>query len=313
MSGSRFEVVSVDSAAASVKSFKLRSVDGKVPSWSAGAHVRVSIPGGGSRAYSLMRMPQLADDMIALGVLLEDPGTGGSAYMHSLSLGEQVELSAPVNQFELGQHPYTVLIAGGIGITPILSMCAELQASGREYRVHYAGRTQGSLAFVAEMQAICGDCLQLHFDDQPDALFLPQIVMAAGSDAHIYCCGPAGLIDAVKKEARVQGWGSERIHFELFSNDENPAENSAFEVEIHATGQVIPVAADQSIIDALEDAGLDPLYDCQRGDCGICQCDVIEGIPDHRDVILTDDEKASNRVMQICVSRAKTPRLVIDL
>ena len=169
------------------------------------------------------------------------------------------------------------------------------------------------LAFVKEMRDICGDRLHLHYDDQPSKMDLNDILGKAPEGAHVYFCGPVGMIDAVKSVASDLGWPTERVHYELFSAAANTTENTAFDVEIHSTGQIVHVPADKSIIDALEEAGLDPLYDCKRGDCGICQCDVIDGIPDHRDVILTDSEKAANDVMQICVSRAKTPKLVIDI
>jgi vanillate O-demethylase ferredoxin subunit len=121
------------------------------------------------------------------------------------------------------------------------------------------------------------------------------------------------MIDAVKAAAHAEGVSADRIHYELFKAEQPSSPDLPFEVEIRSTGQVVGVAAGQTIIQALEAAGLDVLYDCQRGDCGICQCGVVEGVPDHRDVILSDDEKASNKVMQICVSRAKSERLVLDL
>ena len=169
------------------------------------------------------------------------------------------------------------------------------------------------LAFVKEMQEICGDRLHLHYDDQANRMDLNEILGQAPEGAHVYFCGPAGMIEAVKSVSSNLGWPTERVHYELFSAAANTGENMAFDVEIHSTGQIVHVPSDKTIIEALEEAGLDPLYDCQRGDCGICQCDVIEGTPEHRDVILTDAEKAANNVMQICVSRSKTPKLVIDI
>ena len=144
-------------------------------------------------------------------------------------------------------------------------------------------------------------------------LLLRSIIENSSPGSNIYVCGPLGMIETTKDIAIELGLPNEKIKYELFKTDDEKNEDEAFEVQIHATGQIIQVNADQSIIEALEKAGLDPLYDCQRGDCGICQCEVISGTPDHRDIILTEEEKASNSIMQICVSRAKSKRLVIDI
>jgi ferredoxin-NADP reductase len=287
---------------------------GAVPRWQAGAHIRVSLPNGGDRPYSLMALPDLPEGALALGVLREQQSTGGSQFMHALKVGDVVTATAPANNFRLqdGQSP-AILFAGGIGVTPILSMAAELQAQGIPYRLHYAGRTQGLLAFLPQLHAICGEALSVHYDSDESRLDIPATLDRMSDDAHVYVCGPSGMIDAVKAAALAKGVGAQRIHYELFKAEVSSAANTPFDVELRSTGQVIRVATDQSIIQALEQAGVDVLYDCQRGDCGICQCGVIEGIPDHRDVILSDDEKASNKVMQICVSRAKSERLVLDL
>ncbi|GLT10694.1 PDR/VanB family oxidoreductase [Sulfitobacter porphyrae] len=309
-----YEVIAVSSETKDVKRIEVKPSAPIPMVWTAGAHVRVSLRDGGDRSYSLLRLPGLQPGHLALGVLREAQSTGGSIFMHELKPGDRVQISNPTNHFELGDHAEpAVLIAGGIGITPILSMAAELAAKGRAFEAHYAGRSEGMLAFVNEMQEICGDRLHLHYDDQPSKMDLNEILGQAPDGAHVYFCGPAGMIEAVKSVASDLGWPVERVHYELFSAAANTAEDTAFDVEIHSTGQIVHVPSDKTIIEALEDAGLDPLYDCQRGDCGICQCDVIDGIPDHRDVILTDSEKAANNVMQICVSRSKTPKLVIDI
>lgn len=287
---------------------------GAVPEWQAGAHIRVLLPGGGDRPYSLMALPDLPEGTVALGVLREQASTGGSQFMHALQVGDVIRASTPVNNFGLheGAAP-ALLFAGGIGVTPILSMAAELNAQGTRYRLHYAGRMLGLLAFLPQLQAICSEGLAVHYDSDESRLDIAAVLGEAPAGAHVYVCGPAGMIDAVKAGALAKGIPADRIHFELFKAEQPGAPNKPFEVELKSTGQVITVATDQSIIQALEAAGLDVLYDCQRGDCGICQCGVIAGVPDHRDVILSDEEKASNTVMQICVSRAKSERLVLDL
>jgi ferredoxin-NADP reductase len=287
---------------------------GVVPQWEAGAHIRVALPSGGDRPYSLMALPDLPDGALALGVLREEVSTGGSQFMHALNIGDVVKATAPVNNFRLhdGSSP-AILFAGGIGVTPILSMAAALQARGNPYRLHYAGRAQGLLAFLPQLRAICPKGLSVHYDSDDTRLDIAAALGDAPADSNIYVCGPAGMIDAAKAAALAKGIPSDRIHYELFKAELPSSLDKAFEVELKSTGQVVTVEAGQTIIQALEQAGLDVFYDCQRGDCGICQCGVISGTPDHRDVILSDEERASNKVMQICVSRAKSERLVLDL
>jgi ferredoxin-NADP reductase len=288
--------------------------DGVVPRWQAGAHIRVALPNGGDRPYSLMALPGLREGTLALGVLREEASTGGSQFMHALKIGDVVTASAPVNNFHLHENAAPALLfAGGIGVTPILSMAAELNARASPFRLHYAGRTQGLLAFVPHLEEVCAKSLSIHYDSDESRLDIATALGDAAAGSHIYVCGPAGMIEAVKAAALAEGIPADRIHYELFKVEQPASPDRPFEVELKSSGQVVSVAAGQSIIQALEAAGLDVLYDCQRGDCGICQCGVIAGVPDHRDVILSDDEKASNKVMQICVSRAKSERLVLDL
>ena len=287
---------------------------GVVPQWQAGAHVRVALPDGGDRPYSLMALRGLPDGALALGVLREEVSTGGSRFMHALKIGDVVKATAPVNNFRLhGEASPALLFAGGIGVTPILSMAAELQARGNPFRVHYAGRAPGLLAFLPQMQEICPKALSVHYDSDDSRLDIAAALGDVPANCHIYVCGPAGMIDAVKAAALAEGLQPDHIHYELFKAEQASSPDKPFEVELKSSGQVVTVAADQTIVQALEAAGLDVLYDCRRGDCGICQCGVISGVPDHRDVILSDEEKASNKVMQICVSRAKSKRLVLDL
>jgi len=310
----RLRVQSTTAETPVIRGLVLTPEGGALPSWEAGAHIRISLPGGGDRPYSLMALPDLPKGCWALGVLQEQLSTGGSSFMHALKIGDVVRASAPINSFGLhtGNTP-AVLFAGGIGITPILSMVAELQARGTPYRLHFAGRAPGSLAFLPQLRAICTDALSVHYDSDESRLGIAAVLDRAPGDAHIYVCGPAGMIEAVKNGAVDKGIPAARIHYELFKAEPAVSADDAFEVELRSTGQVITVAVNQSIIDALERAGVEVLYDCRRGDCGICQCGVILGTPDHRDVILSDEEKASNKVMQICVSRAKSERLVLDL
>jgi vanillate O-demethylase ferredoxin subunit len=291
--------------------------DMPLPKWTPGSHIRVKLPAGGDRPYSLVDLPQWRTGQhYVLGVLLEENSAGGSEYIHGLKVGDRVAASQPINQFKLADGQGEVLLlAGGVGITPIFSMAVELAKAGRDFKFHYLGRAQGELAFTAVLNEVCGGGLTLHYDDAPPGRpDFGDLIAQLTDDGEVYVCGPAGMIEAVKTSWAVAGRPPERMHFELFTATPAPAAgDSAFEVEVKSTGQVVTVAPGQSIIDALEEAGLDVVYDCRRGDCGICQTEVLDGIPEHRDVVLTDEEKASNKVMQICVSRAKSPRLVLDL
>ena len=286
-----------------------------LPPFSPGAHIRVHLPDGDTRAYSLIRTAPLpeAPASYTIAVQCEDAGKGGSRFMHGLKEGDTLAFDAPKCDFPLDSSAPAVLLAGGIGITPLISMATALDEAGQDFAFHYAGRSRDALAYRDTLTERFGDRLHLHLDDEPNnALNLEQITANLGV-AHLYVCGPRGMIDATKTRAEAAGVPSDRVHFELFDAPAPVQGDTAFEVELSSTGQVFTVAPGQSIIEALEAGGVDVLYDCQRGDCGICQCGVLDGIPDHRDVVLSADERAAGNVMQICVSRAKSPRLVLDL
>jgi len=282
-----------------------------LPGFTAGAHLTFDCGEAGQRAYSLVswegREPSPAAYEIA--VQREDDGTGGSKFMHALKVGDTIEATEPKNDFPLAPGK-AVLIAGGIGITPMISMAASAKASGREYAFHYAARSADVMAFGDALAEAHGPALTRHYDDV--AMMDLKGVIANGLGAHLHICGPKGMIEAAREMALSAGYTADHIHFELFNNDAG-GEETAFEVEIADTGDVYTVPPGKSIIDVLEEAGHDLVYDCLRGDCGICQTDVVAGEPDHRDVVLSDAEKADGKVMQICVGRAKSARLVLDI
>lgn len=295
-----------------IAEFRLVRADGgAAPAWTPGAHIDLATKAG-PRSYSLISWPSQDGDGYRIAVQREDDGDGGSAAMHRLEAGDVVEASAPSNDFELAANDRpVVLLAGGIGVTPLISMATALSAEGRPFVFHYAGRRADRMAYLPKLQIVFGDRLKAHIDDQSPIDL--SAAMRRATECEIYLCGPRGMIDAARAAAETAGLSPERIHVELFATAAAASGDAAFEVEIASTGQVVEVAPGRSIIDALEAVGLDLVYDCQRGDCGICQTDVISGDPDHRDVVLSAAERASGKVMQICVSRALSKRLVLDL
>jgi len=308
-----------------IRSFRLvREDGGALPAFGPGAHLKISVPGlREPRCYSLVQLApeagRFADPAeYRLGVRLEETSEGGSRYMHALAEGDALMVEGPKNDFPLHESPAgddpVVLIAGGIGITPVASMAASLKAAGRAFHLHYCGRSKDQLAFRPELEALAGEDLTLHADDDPSCRFDLQALLASASPRqHLYVCGPKGLIDAVIQGARARHWPDAHIHFELFTTAAPQAGDQPFEVELRQSGRVLTIPADKTIIDVMEEEGCDPMYDCKRGECGVCQATVLEGEPDHRDYYLSDTEKASGKIIQICISRAKSARLVLDL
>jgi len=290
----------------------LQAADGSpLPEWTAGAHV-VCKTAKGERSYSLICWPESGAYGYRIAVQREDAGQGGSKAMHELGVGDRIATSTPSNDFDLVEQQRPVaLLAGGIGVTPLISMATALDAQGRDFVFHYAGRSASVMAYRQELQEAFGSRLILHYDDETP-LDLPRL-MGTLTGYSLYICGPKGMIEAARAAAEAAGIAPDFIHVELFTTAAPEIGAAAFEVEIASSGQVVPIAADKSIIEALEEAGLDVMYDCQRGDCGICQTEVISGTPDHRDVVLSQAERDSGKVMQICVSRALSKRLVLDL
>src|SRR5690606_14560875 len=179
----------------------------------------------------------------------------------------------------------------------------------REFDLHYCGRHRDQLALIDDLHALTGERLNLHFDDDPiSALNLDALLDSYAPDQHLYVCGPQGMIDAVLAGARQRRWPDTHLHFELFTAAAPLAGDRAFEVVLKQSGTVLTIPADQTILEALEAAGCDPMYDCKRGECGVCQATVLEGTPDHRDHYLSDAEKAEGKLIQICISRAKSAR-----
>jgi vanillate O-demethylase ferredoxin subunit len=303
-----------------IRAIKLARPHGEpLPSWEAGAHVKIRLPDGGERSYSLINTSldpaaTTRPHVYRLGVRLEQPSQGGSQFMHKLNVGDILSVSTPRNNFPLEPTSKpVVLLAGGIGVTPVLSMAATLAASERSYRFIYAGRSRDQLAFLGESEALNRDRLTIHTDDVAGIFDVKALMASLTGGEPLYLCGPKPMIDTAIKSAKELGWADGRLRFEIFATVTPVEGDQPFEVVLNSSGKTFLIPAGKTILSVLLEAGEDPLHDCQRGDCGICQVSVIEGTPDHRDYILSDTEKAAGKVMQICISRSKTPRLVLDL
>ncbi|CAN7194289.1 PDR/VanB family oxidoreductase [Bradyrhizobium sp. LjRoot220] len=313
-------VTDIHAETALIRSVKLARPHGEpLPSWEAGAHVKVRLPVGGERSYSLINTSldpaaTTRPHAYRLGVRMEQPSQGGSKFMHTLKVGDVLSVAAPQNNFPLEPTSKPiVLVAGGIGVTPMLSMAATLTASKHPYRFIYAGRSRDHLAFLGESETLCGEHLSIHTDDTGGVFDVKRLMISLTGDEPLYVCGPKPMIDAAIQSARDLGWPGGRLRFEIFTTPGPLAGDQPFEVVLNSSGKTFLIPPDKTILSVLIEAGEDPMHDCQRGDCGICQVGVVEGTPDHRDYILTDSEKAGGKVMQICVSRSKSPRLVLDL
>ncbi|SEB30938.1 PDR/VanB family oxidoreductase [Streptomyces melanosporofaciens] len=308
-------VTAAAEAAADVRLLELRSPDGaKLPAWSAGAHIDLLLDDGLVRQYSLCSDP--ADrGRWQVAVLREPESRGGSAHVHDkLSAGDPVKARGPRNHFELEPAAAYVFVAGGIGITPILPMLATADAAGADWRLYYGGRTRGSMAFVDDLVARHGDGVVVCPQDETGLLDLDRIVAGRPAGALLYSCGPAPLLDALETACATLPAGTLRTERFTALKADPDAVSAGFEVELADSGQVLRVPADKSILDVLEEAGIEILSSCREGTCGTCETGVRSGAIDHRDALLTADERAANDVMFVCVSRAapNCPRLVLD-
>jgi ferredoxin-NADP reductase len=323
----KLRVVEAHNLNSLIRLLRLRADDGGVlPGYTAGAHLRVQVtlPDGKSdwRHYSLVNLSTEdiatapAPREYVISVRREDDGRGGSRYMHAnVKEGDVLTIEAPKNEFELrAGDGCAVLVAGGIGITPLTSMAAQRKAEGRPVHLHYAGRSRDLMAFLPELQRLLGDALTVHADAEAGApLDVDTLLDGCAAHDQLYVCGPKALLDNVLAKTQARGWTHERVHFELFTTPVAAAGDQAFEVVLAQSGRSYTVPAGQTVLDCLIEQGCDPLFDCKRGECGVCSTAVIEGDLDHRDYFLSDAEKASGKVMQICVSRVRGPRLVLDL
>lgn len=295
-----------------------RADNGALPAWRPGAHIDLHLGQDPTlvRQYSLCSSPD-DRDRYEVAVLREPESRGGSSYIaDQLQPGDTVPGSAPRNHFTLVPSPRYVFVAGGIGITPILPMLAAADAAGADWDLLYGGRTRDSMAFADELLERWGARVSVRPQDEHGLLDLASLLDSPTPDTAIYCCGPAPLIDAV--ETACASWPSGALHTERFSAvggdsvESAGREDTEFEVEFARSAVTLSVPPDQSIMEVAEEAGIPIVYSCEEGTCGSCELTVLSGEPEHRDFVLTEDERQAGKTMMICVSRAKSARLTLD-
>ncbi|BFM51053.1 PDR/VanB family oxidoreductase [Marinomonas sp. THO17] len=294
--------------------------DGKsLPAFSAGAHIDIHLPSGLIRQYSLCRL-QVEPDYYEIAVLKDPQSRGGSLEVHTLAIGTELVISEPRNHFPLKQgQGHVLLIAGGIGVTPLLPMAQTLQQEGRSFDFHYCAKSPNQAAFVEALEkGSFADKMHFHFSQVEGSgrMDLVSVLSRHAFASELYLCGPADFITAVLTQARMLGWSEDRLHKEFFAApelDEIASDNETFQVKIHSTGELIEVVPEQSMFDALDANGIYLPVSCESGVCGTCQTAVISGTPDHKDVFLTEQEKNSGKWVMPCCSRSKSAILELDL
>lgn len=294
---------------------------GALTEWEPGAHIDLVLPSGTVRQYSLCGDP--TDKIVyRIAVLKEADGRGGSKEIHeSVRVGDLLAVRGPRNHFPLEPAAHYVLIAGGIGITPILTMARRLSQEGASWSGLYGGRTRASMAFVEELTAL-GDVATAPSDECGN-LDLAAALTDVPAGTAVYCCGPEGLLQAVKSTSE-RLLGNDAMHFERFGapvlgadpaaaaaapGGESPAE---FEVELRQTGCTLTVPADRTLLEVALEANPNILYSCEDGFCGSCETTVLDGVPEHHDSILSESDREKGETMMICVGRSRTPKLVLD-
>ena len=311
-------VVSRNNEAQGICTYELASADGSaLPAFSAGSHIDVHLPGGLIRQYSLCNHPD-EQHRYLIGVLRDPASRGGSQSLHEqIKSGDSLRISEPRNLFPLiHEARHSLLFAGGIGITPILCMAERLAHSGADFELHYCARSSERAAFVERLRnSPFADRVFMHFDEQPEtALNAAQVLASPQPGTHLYVCGPGGFMQHVLDSARAQGWQEHALHREYFAAAPVDSSNDgSFSVKVGSTGQVFDIPADKTVVQVLESHGIDIPMSCEQGVCGTCLTRVLEGVPEHRDMFLTEEEQACNDQFTPCCSRSKSPMLVLDI
>jgi ferredoxin-NADP reductase len=301
----------------SIREIELVAADGALPPFTAGAHIDVTLGNGEERSYSLLNDP-VETHRYVLAVLREADSRGGSTFVHDhLREGDRLASTPPVNNFQINEAGENhVLIAGGIGITPLKAMTHRLTARGANFTLHYCARDRERAAYLDALTAALGERLHLHLDggDPARGLDVAALLSKRPSAAHVYVCGPAGLIRAVREAAR--DWPKGTVHYELFRGAEADvaprSSDQAFEITLARADKTLTVPADKSILEVLRTNGFKIKTLCKEGVCGTCRVGLLAGKADHRDEVLTDEQREHE--IQVCVSRAlPNQTLVLDL
>ncbi|MER5753773.1 PDR/VanB family oxidoreductase [Streptomyces sp. NPDC002088] len=308
------EIRSKDAVADGVVSLTLSRPDGgRLPDWTPGSHIDLVLPDGTIRQYSLCGDRWDAHSY-RIAVLREPAGRGGSAYVHErLAPGDLVGIGGPRNNFPLVPAGQYLFVAGGIGITPLLPMIQQAELMGVDWSLLYGGRTRPSMAFREELSQTYGDRVHLAPQDECGLLDLATWLGEPAPGTKVYCCGPAPLLAAMERACST--WPSYSLRTERFAAavQTAPVRGTPFEVELRRTGSTVTVEPGVSVLQAIRRAGADVLSSCEQGTCGTCLTPVLEGVPDHRDSLLAEHERAANDCMFPCVSRSCGDRLVLDI
>jgi vanillate O-demethylase ferredoxin subunit len=304
---------------AAIVAIDLGAADGTaLAAFSPGSHIDVHITENMVRQYSLLKSDiDLAH--YTIGVLLTPTSRGGSRYIHqAFEPGYRFTISRPKNDFTIVEEGgRALLFAGGIGITPILSMAESLHAAGKDFELHYNTRSREAAAFLDRIAKFeFGRQVHLHFDDDNSSKMNLELLLSANGDphCHLYICGPEGYMQAVLGAAKARGWAANRLHRESFGADlQSTCDDTEFEVQVASSGAVFRVPVGRSIVAVLKENGIVIPTSCEQGLCGACLTRVIAGVPDHRDFYMNDDEHALNDQVTPCCARSKSARLVLDL
>jgi len=302
-----------------IVTFELVGLGGQsLPPFSAGAHIDVHVPGGITRQYSLCNDPTETHRYL-IGVLRDPQSRGGSRALHDqVQVGDVLSISSPKNHFTLVHDaPNSLLLAGGIGITPLLCMAERLSMTGARFNLHYFSRSPERTAFRTRIASSgFADSVHFYYDtetsEQP--FDLATILKTQPPDTHLYVCGPRGFMDTVLFNARSMGWPTSHLHYEFFSGEVTPSgQDGGFEVKVASSGRVVKVGKGETVVAALAAAGVEILTSCEQGVCGTCLTRVLAGKPDHKDSYLTPEERVAEDQFLPCCSRSKSPLLVLDI
>ena len=311
----RVHVTAKEMTAKDIVCLRLEGIRGQLPTFQPGAHIDLHLPNGLIRQYSLTNAPGQTDHY-SIGVKRETDSQGGSVCVHDdVRIGDVLAVSAPRNNFPLRRDAlHTTFIAGGIGITPLLAMARALKIQRLDFALHYFVQSMDHAGFQTEMQGF-DSALQIHSALTPEKTraMLKEILADPGHARHAYICGPAAMIEAALEVAEHQGWPDDHVHFEYFKNTTEIDHNSSFEIDLARSAMTLHVPAGKTILQVLRENNIPVPSSCAQGACGTCRCDVLQGQIKHQDVYLSATEKAAQDTIITCVSRAASPRLVLDI